>query len=413
MRRARPATGALLLAGAVLAGAVVAGAVLAGCSSGASPTTTTTSLLPTTTAPEPAPVVYTFGVVGSSGKLLQLDHRVPVRVAGIPGRVVEVATSNSDTYALTSTGAVWAWGADGFGELGDGLSELASARPVRVQFPAGVTITSLPNPTPYDAGLAVDTKGDAWGWGLDADHDLCLPGAGPILRPVRLPLGDVTLATGAGVHSLFDSKGTVYGCGSNSDGELGDGSTVNSPGPTPVAGLPHVAVKTLVSAWKDSGALLADGDYYDWGFNRSGQLGDGTRHDSDVPVPVRLPGRVVQVSQGGSSKANGQTLVLLADGALWDWGSGTSGQLGDGGVSSSSVPQAVLLPGGVRFRLVASGGSACYGIDTAGKLWAWGQNDLGQLGLRGAADRLRPVTVGIDADEVSSTATNVAVLGRP
>ena len=198
------------------------------------------------------------------------------------------------------------------------------------------------------------------------------------MRPVPVPLSHVTLATGARAHSLFASSGRVYGCGSGEYGELGNGSTSGSPTPTPVTGLPtSSSVTALTSSWGGSGALLANGAYYDWGYNAAGQLGDGSTADSAVPVPVKLPGAVRQVSQGGSGATNGQTVAVLARGSVWAWGNNKRGQLGNGRRVSSSVPMAVKVPTGVTFVTVDSGGYACYGIDRSGRLWAWGGNQNG------------------------------------
>jgi alpha-tubulin suppressor-like RCC1 family protein len=72
---------------------------------------------------------------------------------------------------------------------------------------------------------------------LNADGDLCLSGLIES-RPSQIPLSDVTLATGARTHSLFDSRGHVFACGSGDDGVLGNGSTTGSPTPTALIGLP-------------------------------------------------------------------------------------------------------------------------------------------------------------------------------
>ncbi len=359
------------------------------------------------------PVVYTFGVAGTKGKVIQTRHEKPTPIPGIQGTVVRVATSNSDTYALTSSGTVWAWGVGSNGELGNGSRPLYVRTAVEVDFPTGVRITSLPNPMPFDGGLAIDSHGDAWGWGFNVNNDLCLPGGIVVLRPAEIPLTDVTLGTGARDHSVFDSHGTVYACGNGEFGELGNGGTANSSTPTPVVGLPQGAVKTLTSSWGGSGALMEDGAYYDWGYNQAGQLGDGTTTDSPVPVHVDLPEAVAQVFQGGSGAKNGQSIAILADDSLWTWGNGTHGQLGNGSEASSRTPIHITLPDGARAATVASGGYASYAIDTSGKLWAWGRNDSGQLGTGGSGpDRSTPVPVRISLRQISSTAQNVAGLAR-
>ena len=357
--------------------------------------------------------VYRFGVVGSGGKIASTELDSPTRVADIEGTVVQIASSNSDGYALTSSGTVWAWGADGYGELGNGTRSRDVTHAVRVDFPSGVRISSLANPMPFDGGLAIDVDGHAWGWGLNAYGDLCLPGS-ELVRPARIPLSDVTLATGARTHALFDSDNTVYACGDGQGGVLGTGSTANSATPVKVVGLPTTSkVTALTSSWEGSGALVADGSYYDWGYNAAGQLGDATTTQSAVPEEVHLPAAVRQVSQGGSGATNGQTMAILADGSVWAWGNGSRGQLGQGTRANATSPVKVHVPAGVRFVTVDSGGYACYGIDASGRLWAWGGNQNGQLGV-GTTKGVEtvPVDVGLHVTQVSSTASNVAALGR-
>jgi len=382
---------------------LAASLALAACTGGSASTSGSAS----TAAPDTP--VYRFGVVGNQGKIAQLELGTPTPVTGISGTVVQIATSNSDGYALTSSGAVWAWGVGSYGELGDGTTPPYVTRAVKVGFPAGVKIAALPNPMPFDGALAIDSGGHVWGWGLNSNGDLCLPGLLEV-RPGQIPLSGVTLATGARTHSLFDANGRVYACGSGEGGALGDGSTASSPKPTAVVGLPEgVSVTALTSSWEGSGALLGNGTYYDWGYNAAGQLGNGSTANSDVPVRVELPAAVRQVSQGGSGATNGQTVAILANGSVWTWGNNSRGQLGNGGTASSDVPLRVSVPAGVTFVKVNSGGYACYAIDSSGRLWAWGGNENGQLGTGGGAlIETRPVDVGIHLAQVSSTASNVA-----
>ncbi len=295
---------------------------------------------------------------------------------------MQIATSNSDGYALTSNGDVWAWGVASYGELGNGSHGAYSTRAVQVDFPAGVTITALANPMPFDGALAIDSHGRVWGWGLNANGDLCLSGLTE-LRPSELSLTDVTLATEKPqTPSLIDSGGKVYACGSGQYGVLGTGSTANSTTPVPVVGLPGTArVTALTSSWEGSGALLSNGAYYDWGYNAAGQLGNGTTANSALPVHVSLPEAVGQVFQGGSGAKNGQTLAILADGSVWAWGDNDRGQLGVGTKVNSEVPWRVDVPAGVNFVKVSTGGYASYAIDRSGRLWAWGDNTSGQLGV--------------------------------
>ena len=381
--------------------ALAAAAALSACGSSPASTPSAPAAAGTT--------AYRWGVVGNKGKIIQLERSTPTAVLGIHGTIVQIATSNSNSYVRTSTGQVWGWGVNSSGELGNGTTSPYETSAVEVDFPPGVKITALANPMPFDAGLAIDSTGHAWGWGLNGDSDLCLPGL-VLSTPKELPLSDVTLATGARTHALFSSHGTVYSCGSGDAGELGNGSTDASATPTAVVGLPTAeGVTALTSSWEGSGALLADGSYYNWGYNAAGQLGNGTTNDSAVPVKVDLPDPITQVFQGGSGAKNGQTVAILSDGSVWTWGANSMGQLGIGTRVHSTTPVRVHVPTGVTFVKVSSGGFASYAIDRSGRLWAWGGNAEGQLGT-GAGNRFEtlPTEVGITLTQVSSTAQNVA-----
>ncbi len=167
----------------------------------------------------------------------------------------------------------------------------------------------------------------------------------------------------------------------------------------------------LTSSWEGSGALFGNGAYYNWGYNAAGQLGNGSTTDSAVPVHVELPAAVRQVFQGGSGPKNGQSIAILANGSVWAWGENDRGQLGNGTRVSSDVPLRVEVPAGVTFVKVSSGGYANYSIDRSGRLWAWGDNRSGQLGIGTSTTvATTPVSVGIHLTQVSSTAQNVAGL---
>ena len=361
----------------------------------------------------PSSTVQHWGTFfGGANTLKPEDMTTSPASVSLPGSVAEVATSNSSEYALLTNGSVYAWGLGNAGQLGDGATKNSFTKPVRVRFPAGVKIASLPiDVMPFDTGLAVDTKGYVWGWGDNQGGELCLGNHKQHLRPVRLPFSHVTAVAGAFDHALYDARGRVWACGLNSLGELGDGTTKPSSVPVKVKGLgPSAHVVFLVAAFANSGALLADGKYLDWGTNGEGQLGIGTRRKpSDVPVTVPLPTRVQQVTQGGSLPGNGQTLALLTNGDLYAWGDDGQGQLGDGKTAVQSSPELITLPSGVTYQALATSGGTSYGISTTGDVYAWGGGKEGQIGNGTTESSFTPVKVSSGATGISATADDVLI----
>jgi alpha-tubulin suppressor-like RCC1 family protein len=387
----------------------------AGALTGAPGTAPASRPVPAADAPSPAPrsTVRHWGAFFDDFDVSADPEARPAALT-LPGTVAAVGTSNAAQYALLTDGTVWAWGLGRQGELGNGLLTSSFTRPVRVMFPPGVRIAWIPaDVMPYDTALAVDTSGHVWGWGDNAIGELCLGRSGVESVPVELPFAHVTAVAGAADHDLYDADGTVYACGQNVDGDLGDGQARNSSTPVKVTGLDGRQVTRLVASFANSGALLADGRYYDWGYNDDGQLGDGSPgRRSDVPVLVPLPGPVAQVALGGSIWGNGQTLVQLTDGSLWDWGSNYAYQLGlPGNRDWQPSPVRFYAPRGVSYRFLATGSATAYAISATGSVYAWGISAFGQAGTGSLGDVVTPTVVAAGADLISATANNVVISG--
>lgn len=253
--------------------ACAAGALLTGCGSTQPGHHTTpgrhgVARVTATLAASSSSVVFQWGQFGGGGDRLDLGLRDPHRtiegspngigpvrwsptvVRGLHGTIVQVATSNSDSYALTAGGAVYAWGAGSQGELGDGLRRRLSVRAVRVHLPAGVRIRALSNPMPYDGGMAIATDGTVWAWGNDRSREFCRPRGQILPTPIPVALPDVTLAVGALRHAVYDSAGRIVSCGAGQVGQLGNGTSglpARTGAPVAVEGLPAGQVAALTS----------------------------------------------------------------------------------------------------------------------------------------------------------------------
>ncbi len=159
-----------------------------------------------------------------------------------------IAAGFAHSLAVTSTGAVFACGKNDDGELGDG-STTDSDVPVKVDLPAGTKVTAVAAGAGHN--LAVTSTGAVLAWGLNNEGQLGngSTGSSDVPVTVSLPAGTKVTAVAAGaLHSLaLTSTGAVLAWGYNADGELGDGSTANSDVPVKVK-LPAGTKVTAIAA---------------------------------------------------------------------------------------------------------------------------------------------------------------------
>jgi len=138
----------------------------------------------------------------------------------------------------------------------------------------------------------------------------------------------------------------------------------------------------VAAAFYDTCAI-ASGVASCWGFNQTGQVGNGTT--TDQYSPVALPGTWSVVSPG-----YGHTCGVRTDGTLWCWGDDSYSQLGDGGNSQRVMP--MQIGGDLDWADVGAGYDHSCAIKTNHTLWCWGSNTFGQLGL-GTSAFGRPMLV--------------------
>ncbi len=318
----------------------------------------------------------------------------PAALGVSAGLLMAAVTPGFASSKASVSGTLQAWGDDLRGQLGNGATGLVD-KPVTVQLPAGVTITAVA--AGGQATLAVTSAGQVYAWG---DNQYGQLGDGtttdshtPVL--VHLPKGTVAtaVAAGDGDSLAVTSTGQVYAWGNNHYGELGDGSTVNRLRPARVA-LPHGTKAVSVTAsYNYSMALTSTGSVLAWGYNGSGQLGNGFLTASEVPARVKLPAKV-KVKMLASGGYDG--LALTESGHVMSWGDDGFGQLGNGNARTSVLPVSVRLPKGVKITAVAGGSQHGLALTSSGGVLAWGRNTWGQLGNgKTARASVTPVRVRI------------------
>ena len=219
------------------------------------------------------------------------------------------------------------------------------------------------------------------------------PTAGGTVVSDAVPVGFTFTAVSAGAeHTVaLGLDGHAYAWGYNSSGQLGDGTTTSSSAPVQVQAPPGVTFTTVTAGGNHTVASGSDGHVYTWGENSLGQLGDGTHADASLPVQVAAPPgtRYTAVTAGGE-----HTVASLSDGSTHAWGANGDGQLGTGGSSATYPdPQPVAAPGGVTFTAVTAGASHTVATGSDGHTYAWGDNYNGQLGDNSVADASAPTQV--------------------
>ena len=197
-----------------------------------------------------------------------------------------------------------------------------------------------------------------------------------------------TINTGEDHTMAIRSDGVLFAWGRNNRGQLGVGTTDNSH--IPVNVLDDV---TAVSTGHDySMAIRGDGSLWAWGENVRGWLGDGTTTTRLAPVKILTD--VAAVSAGWTDLVSStligglrsHTMVIKTDGSLWAWGDNDRGQLGNNTAISRHAPVKIMDD----VVSVSAGGSFSMAIKTDGSLWGWGENGRGQLGDGTAITRFRP-----------------------
>jgi alpha-tubulin suppressor-like RCC1 family protein len=212
----------------------------------------------------------------------------------------------------------------------------------------------------------------------------------------------VTTAVAGNGHSMAIQNGGAWAWGDNFSGELGDGTTTNRLTPVLVTGLTNGA--TAISAGYYHSLAIQNGGVLAWGGNNNGQLGVGDTTNHLTPVSVN------GLTRGVTAIAAGKDYSLaIQNGGVWAWGANSLGELGDGDSgqgAASAVPVPVSgLTNGVT--VIAAGQSHSLAVQNGG-VWAWGDNYLGDLGDGTTTMRTTPVLVS----GLSSGVTALAAGGR-
>jgi alpha-tubulin suppressor-like RCC1 family protein len=226
-----------------------------------------------------------------------------------------------------------------------------------------------------------------------------------------------TVMVGGNHSCAIDIGGAAFCWGFNDAGQLGIGSVTPGSGPafanlfpnTVVDGHTFSATFGGASGSDHSCAITLQKTTYCWGFNVDGRLGNGQSGvDLKVPSPVAVSMPDFKAVSAGAS----HTCGLTSGDRLFCWGSNAEGKIGVGsGALSLPSPQAVAQ--NLAFSSVAAGGLHSCAVTTAGDLYCWGSNAEGQAGLGAVPGSTVPAQVtGTQYAQVAAGESHTCGLGQ-
>jgi alpha-tubulin suppressor-like RCC1 family protein len=318
------------------------------------------------------------GNSGQVGNGTYADSPTPVDVTGLTSGVAQITLGDYHTCALTTNGGVKCWGRNLDGQLGNG-TQISSALPVDV---IGLTSGVAQISAGESYTCAVMTSGGAKCWGGNYSGELgngtYVNSAAPV-DVTGLTSGVAQISTGEGDTCVVTTSGGAKCWGYNGTGQLGNGTYGDSATPGDVTGLASGTFQIRVGS-SHVCALTTNGGAKCWGDNYYGELGVGAfptayPYGSAVPVDVSgLTSGVAQISPGGL-----HTCALTTSGSVQCWGYNIYGSLGNGTNVNSAAPVNVIgLASGIA--QISTGYFHACGLTTGGGVKCWGYDGNGELG---------------------------------
>jgi alpha-tubulin suppressor-like RCC1 family protein len=251
------------------------------------------------------------------------SRRTPVSVRGAVKTFCQIAAGACHTVAIDKNGQAWGWGLNSSGQLGDN-SITSRLTPVSV-LGAVKTFCQITGGNAHT--VAIDKNGKVWAWGLNGFGQLGDNTITSQRTPVSILGATKTfcqILTGDFHTVAIDKNGQAWGWGLNSSGQLGNNSTLSRRTPVSVLGATKTFCK-ISDGLCHTVAIDKNGKVWAWGANSSGQLGDNTITQRITPVSVLGATKTFcQIAAGF-----GHTIAIDKNGQAWGWGLNNNGQLGD------------------------------------------------------------------------------------
>ncbi len=325
--------------------------------------------------------------------------------------IIQIIAGAFHSFAITSDNRIFAWGLNTSGQLGNN-TVINSSVPLDItsQFNLSIDETIIFIVSNWSHNLALSSDGRVFAWGSNIwgniGNDTTINQTTPLDITSRFGLiGEETVidVEVSDYHSVaLTSTGRVFTWGTNSSGQLGDGTTTTRLVPTDITThfslIADEIIVEVEASWSHTIALTSAGRIFVWGRNDLCQLGDGTTSYRTLPYNVTsrlglLEGEVVErIFAGGH-----QSIIITSLGRVFTWGRNTSGQLGDGTTTNQSTPvlmdSRLNIDSGDSIIDIIMGGNHTFVITELGTITLWGLSNYGQHGDGTTATKLTPTRV--------------------
>jgi alpha-tubulin suppressor-like RCC1 family protein len=320
-----------------------------------------------------------FGRLGNDDTAASL---VPVQESTEATDWIQVSAGGAHTCAVKQDGRLFCWGQGSSGQLGRPMQN--SVVPVQESTEATDWVEVSAGGA-YTCALKEDGRLFCWGTNSSGQR-----GTGDTPSP-STPTQESTGATdwaqvsaGTAHTCAVKQDGRLFCWGLGTSGQLGNYDNESSP--VPVQEATEATDWGQVSAGqRHSCAVKQDGQLLCWGSNEHGQLGTGDRFDRPFPAGEATQATDwVEVTAAGATDnffvSRSHTCALRGDGRLFCWGSGVSGRLGTGDTEDRVVPVTEATQS-ANWAQVAAGSFRTCSVRTDGRLFCWGLDDAGRLGV--------------------------------
>lgn len=321
---------------------------------------------------------------GQLGNGTNEDSLTPVQEISMGINWEAVSAGEGHTCALKANGTLWCWGSNLYGKLGDGTAEDKS---VPIQEATGAS-DWISLGTGENHSCAAKRNGTVWCWG-DSTPALGQGSVDPEHRtePTQEAHQDTdwVSATTGNIHSCAIKPDSSLWCwGLGSYGVHGDGTTGGKTIPSLAAGGTNDWASVSAGGFHTC-AVKNDQTLWCFGSNWIGQIGDGTQEDRLVPTMEASEDLNWHTVATGYRHSCG----VKNDGTLWCWGENTDGQLGDGTKEDRTSPTQEIRSD-TDWSFVGTGSRHTCALKTDGTIWCWGDNDRGKLGDDTIDDKTEP-----------------------